>query len=792
MAFMAESFFSGCISKVINDGKDYSWAKIKSVINDKNDRNLSTRIYRVIEKTLIKVTDKKFKGMDILYEAIEKIFIEFRNHGSSIESAKCGLGLLIPNASYERCENFIQKFYDEVCKDDNLRETLSFMLQVKVSEQVEAMQKDTRRFREGCNVESDLENTRKLYNKNGALVAYSNNFQNTLFLHKNTKDNMVTLKDLYVLPLFVEFFNENRCLSKNNILGYLKNFLYANYNPNILFIEADAGVGKSSLCSYLAYIYLNDKKLSNQLFGNKQLICVRLRDLELRMERIDLVEAILKYLNYNDVNQLEIDKPEAVILLDGLDELCMIEEITNNVELHVNNICRTFSEYKVIITTRPMYLKISSSSFSRSFAHIKLEHLAPNQVDEWCNKYLETSPSIREIETIKYIMEKKLLGMEDVFDTAMGLYLVVAGKITHEALKNKWVLYHQIFYRELLETEYNKLFNSCGYNYSHAAEIYKDIIYNLSSNIAFYLFQLGNKRLYIRDIEIEKIIESMAIGQCKAKEFLERCYALCCYWKPTENKGTVEFYHNNIRDFFMGEKILNKLNEFYEEDMISEKGTEEFYELLNSLFTFMKIEPIVAEFIYMRLKYKMEAQEQDYFIEGESKNRYFEKIFEKMIVNGNFLVKSDTDNNALIEMINMLHNSVLVYRQLYYILDNKINFWKDYKKINQAGIFKVFFNKIFSNKLGDTSDDFSSKCLSANNLDLSNLDLSYCDLHGLSFNYTNFSNTDLAGCILIQCDFRKAIYDSAVFTDANLKSVKFSRHNKLPKTNLTGAVICDN
>ena len=94
---------------LINDVKDYSWPKIKSVINDKNDQNLSTRIYRVIEKALIKVTDEKIKGTDILYEAIERIFIEFRDNGSIIESVKCGLGLLYLDIRIERCENFLER-----------------------------------------------------------------------------------------------------------------------------------------------------------------------------------------------------------------------------------------------------------------------------------------------------------------------------------------------------------------------------------------------------------------------------------------------------------------------------------------------------------------------------------------------------------------------------------------------------------------------------------------------------------------------------------------------------------
>ena len=42
MVFLAEAFlggvevfFSGCISKVVNDGTDFSKPKIKSIINDK-------------------------------------------------------------------------------------------------------------------------------------------------------------------------------------------------------------------------------------------------------------------------------------------------------------------------------------------------------------------------------------------------------------------------------------------------------------------------------------------------------------------------------------------------------------------------------------------------------------------------------------------------------------------------------------------------------------------------------------------------------------------------------------
>ena len=120
MVFILEAFFSGCISKVINDGKDYSWPKIKNVIKDRHDQNISTKKCRVIEKVLNIVTDNTYKNSDDLYVAIEIIFNEFKNHGDTLESVKCGLDVLGADASDQRCEIFLEKFYEEIRLDDDL------------------------------------------------------------------------------------------------------------------------------------------------------------------------------------------------------------------------------------------------------------------------------------------------------------------------------------------------------------------------------------------------------------------------------------------------------------------------------------------------------------------------------------------------------------------------------------------------------------------------------------------------------------------------------------------------
>ena len=86
MVFLAEAFFSGCISKLVNDGTDYSKSTIQDAICDKKNQDFSTKIYRVIEKALNTSTYDKYKNRDILYDAAEKLFLNFKENGDSTSS----------------------------------------------------------------------------------------------------------------------------------------------------------------------------------------------------------------------------------------------------------------------------------------------------------------------------------------------------------------------------------------------------------------------------------------------------------------------------------------------------------------------------------------------------------------------------------------------------------------------------------------------------------------------------------------------------------------------------------
>lgn len=96
------------------------------------------------------------------------------------------------------------------------------------------------------------------------------------------------------------------------------------------------------------------------------------------------------------------------------------------------------------------------------------------------------------------------------------------------------------------------------------------------------------------------------------KEITEHCYAICCYWKSNSNRGVVEFLHNNIRDFFLAEKIYREMNEITEIVKHHEKSYLMLAKKLCTLFEYSPLERKVTEFIFLHAKYNVENNISDF------------------------------------------------------------------------------------------------------------------------------------------------------------------------------------
>lgn len=170
-------------------------------------------------------------------------------------------------------------------------------------------------------------------------------------------------------------------------------------------------------------------------------------------------------------------------------------------------------------------------------------------------------------------------------------------------------------------------FNSDGI-YSHGIKKHKELLYRLSAEIAYKMFQSGNTKLFLTEQEILDIVNGLGIEDIKLKEVVQHCYALCNYWK-LNGKGAVEFYHNNIRDFFLCEKIFYEFNAMYKECELLD--IQRMITLINkkiySLFRYMKFPQKVIEFLYLRTKYNYEHHNWMDFPTKEYKKKYLQYFF---------------------------------------------------------------------------------------------------------------------------------------------------------------------
>ena len=372
-----------------------------------------------------------------------------------------------------------------------------------------------------------------------------------------------------------------------------------------------------------------------------------------------------------------------------------------------------------------------------------------------------------------------------ICDTPLGLYMVAAGRFDAAALDNEWAIYRQIFYTELSETEYNQLFK--GLSAQHSISEYRDSLYRVSEEIAWYLYKNNNQELLISDKEIERIIRELGLAEDK-EAVVKRCFALCGYWKTDTKRGYVEFYHNNIRDFFLCEKLMRELNRAYKDygDAFQDEQGDilPFLRCLCDLFQYGKLEPMVFQFLRQRSAYS-DKDEPDICMKVECKHHNTVSIFENLLFRGDpySVCHDQIEKENPVEIVaRILCNTVGVYCSLYepfFGENERIHWWTDVKKVNTNATFRGLCGEILH--FASQSDLQFANLKGA---DLRGADLCYADLCYADLCYANLRYADLRHANLRDADLRYADLYDADLHHANL------RYADLRGANLQDANLC--
>ncbi len=634
---------------------------------------------------------------------------------------------------------------------------------------------------------------------------YVKSFGSVLFLHKGEDRQAITLKDIYVQPSYRFSVRSSVKETDADFMEVLRQFGEREDN-RVMIIEGDAGVGKSSLISHLCY--QNEKRLQQNESGiwkDSNVYCVRLRNLTTNRNFKEVpVQEILKELGLPSHTELG---NRDVVLLDGFDELCMMDGMTEFAEHILSEIIRGFSGAHIIITTRPKFIdmtKLKQQGLGTDIIYILLNHFDTGKREEWIQKYrlICGKEDYPKLERIRMIDNE---ASDGICDTPLALYMLAAGKITDDAWNNPWVLYHQIFCEELSNTEYNKLFSPTAY--THGISRYNDVLYRISAEISYKMYCTGNKKLYVLQEEIEEVIEGMQLEIGRTEQLIKRCYALCNYWKNDGEKGMAEFYHNNIRDFFLCEKIFFELENIYQnfkpDYMQNERKLEEaikkFIIAFSRLYTFSDFSDKVSEFIFYRSLYKMENGTEENFILQELKYQFLGCFFEKMFIHGAVHeYQYDGERNLYQENINVLKCVVQIYRHIYepYVVKNKKRlewFFNAASEMNSIEGFSGLFKPVFIRTPLTISEDYCIPVAGYANFNI--YDMKKADLRYGMFNHSKFLSCDFSDTILKSTDFTGSILKQCYFVNADLSysSLKDAQvvDCKFEGCNLIGTILPD-
>lgn len=633
---------------------------------------------------------------------------------------------------------------------------------------------------------------------------YVNSFMEPLFLHKHEKNTRVNLINLFILPKY-EFIQKYEFITgvvntfqeraENDLQGIIADFLHQD-SKQFLFIEGDGGSGKTTLAAWLNYHYSLGDEIAQNLIGIRPLLTIRLRDLDKNdiAENSSLTTAICKYMNIGSLDELERLFPKAVMLLDGFDELCMIEGLGVQHEMLLYDLRRKrLDGFQFIVMTRPKFI---SQGIDIPSEFIFLKHFDYEQREKWLEHYTLDEYCAQKIDETVYEYIKNI---DDdtascICDTPMTLYMLAAKEGTEQFLENNWALYHHIFYEELSETEYNEMFPNPDRRYYHDIRKLRDVLYQVSEEIAYRMYQKQNQSFYLSNHELSAIVAKLSekipvLKQANMQDIAERCYALCCYWKANTDKGAVEFLHNNIRDFFLAEKIYREMEEIVS-DLKGNKNIDfstQFANKLCSLFQYSMLETKVLEFFYLRAKYNAENNKSD-FARYEYKNQWIARILEEMssegvISSGVFTEKLSL--NLVQRVTNILSCTVSVYRHIYevHLKEKERILWISQSSVTNS-ILLPLFKTIFC-QVPVTITEMEMITLGSRGI-FDNVNFDNCDLRNIGFQNSNFESAKFSNAVLCGCDFSGAILDSADFTNADIHYASL-KGASLKCCNMTGA-----
>ena len=603
----------------------------------------------------------------------------------------------------------------------------------------------------------------------GIIDAYAKNYEEPLFMHLYA-DPPVRLMDLYVDPAFTRYEIPSR-----DMAGCIEEYLHSDAykRERFFFIEGSAAIGKTSLVSWLCWHYWKKTPEGAQMFGDRKLVCVRLRELDFQ-DDAKAEDVLLNDLGIPDIEAFERRYPDAVVILDGADELSMVSNIPHgSVEEFLLELQRKFRSHKFLITTRPKFLEMKKfSSMVYDYRLIVLSHYNAQLRGEWLDRYQACGQTVPE-NTERYI--RSLQGMDEngIADTPLALYLLAQCDAESDLLGNQWALFHRIFSEAILKGEYNA-------NFAESAALMDErsgaINYRVVQAIAFRMFRnASEERYYLNNEEIMEAIAECDLGNLSPERVRETC-VLCAYWKNVGNLGALEFYHNNIRDFFLCEYLCRHLIK----GLKAPEPLEELVPMLCRVLCYADICKSTWKQVYEYLCLRLDFES----VKPLTENSLYHLLQEKQeilagilprLVAGRELWNADHHPSVYRGAKQTFRNIHMLVRLLQTFCPEQIKLTNS-RDIELMNLLRDWNSALRNDSIFYTDHTGTERCIDASSdTEYRRLDLYECRISGVSFDGCDISTSGFGHAMLNNISFREASLHDVDFTNTILTNNQFDK-----------------
>ncbi len=579
------------------------------------------------------------------------------------------------------------------------------------------------------------------------------------------------------------------CINKGvSVHDFIDQFIHSRVDSTlkskkaqILFLMGYPGQGKSSLC----------KKLLNDCIDGSRTIempvyFIKFRNIANSIELINSpLTSIEKYVRDNE--QFEFDKGDfnrSVLVLDGLDELFMREDMPSNA---IDEFCRLLihqidsrPNLKVLITSRYGYVKLEQLRSENSLL-VQLNEFELHQQKTWLNVYRvfhgETPLTVSKLEEIHNSPASHYL--KELISQPILLHMVATLKENIDLSANRARIYDNL-YTQLINRSWDKtgpIDNLQGISPNDLREFLR--------NIAFAIFVSGKEYINKSElVEMPATREFMKKLEHPAfKDALKRIM-IAFYFQETKkesqddfnrdkNEYAIEFLHKSLQEYLVAEKIWQSILDF-----IDKKGGGKYVidDEQQALIETSKLfsQRIITEEIRGYLR---EIIENDIGVNKSELCMRMERFLPYCLDKQFHIDGTEHSKNISYECFTNFYG--------YWFVISSLNQKKNIIPANYKEKFGFFLRFLEGDK---TPINLSYQDLNTTKLVCINLagsDLSFGIFTNAAFDQSNFFHANLIGA-----NFKGALLNMVNFHESNLEKTNFTK-TRLFMSNFNGCVLKD-